>query len=345
MRVAVVGAGIFGATTAVELARAGHEVDLYEARHGILDGATGGCQARIHRGYHYPRSDSTAAAVRDAAPIFEARYPEAIHRGKQYYLIADDSRVSADDYLAFCDRLGLEYQIVDNPPHAYGVQLCVQVPESYADVRILSRIVRRDVVLAGVKLHLGQRKEPDDLIDYDLTVMATNGQHWPQPLRYEVCEVALAQIGRYADESFVVLDGDYISLDRTPRGHILYDVAYSVHHANVGSKPEIPAEYQHMIDLPGTVANPPSSLSHFPAMVDSAGRFLRALSPRGRGVCLYVGSIFKVRAVLPDVDGTDERPTLIRREGRVVYLLGGKIDTAVWAARQITESTLEGVPA
>src|SRR5512147_1265721 len=112
VRIAVVGGGIFGATTAVDLARAGADVDLYEAEPDLLLGATAKCQARLHSGYHYPRSDSTAAAARDAAPEFAARYPTAIRRAAQHYVIARDSLVSAGEYLAFCDRLGLPYEVV-----------------------------------------------------------------------------------------------------------------------------------------------------------------------------------------------------------------------------------------
>jgi hypothetical protein len=49
--------------------------------------------------------------------------------------------------------------------------------------------------------------------------------------------------------------------------------------------------------------------------------------------------------VLPDVDGTDERPTLIERDGNNVFVLSGKIGTAVQTADQVTELALSAVPA
>ncbi len=57
-KIAVVGAGIFGITTALKLSEK-HEVDLYEANSDIMQAASAINQFRLHRGYHYPRSPQT----------------------------------------------------------------------------------------------------------------------------------------------------------------------------------------------------------------------------------------------------------------------------------------------
>jgi hypothetical protein len=43
--------------------------------------------------------------------------------------------------------------------------------------------------------------------------------------------------------------------------------------------------------------------------------------------------------VLPDVDATDERPTLVERDGNHISILSGKMNMAVWAARRALEIT------
>ena len=339
MRVAVIGGGVFGATAAVDLARAGAQVDLLEARDDILHGATARCQARLHRGYHYPRSDATAAAAREAAPEFEARYPEAIRTAAHHYVIADDSKVSADEYLAFLDRMSLPYRVVE-PLQVHHAQLTVRVPESFVDVDVLRRLLRRDLILSGVQIHLGQRVEPD-VAGYDLTVVATYGQPWSRPLRYEVCEVALVEVPRYAGQSFVVLDGDHVSLDPYGKVHMLYDVANSVHRAEVDGG-ITGAKYNELLNTWGPVR---TSQTNVNAMLINAGRHLRGVELGGQGVVIYHGSLFSVRAVLPDVDATDERPTLVERDGNVISILSGKICTAVSTARQVTASAMGLVPA
>jgi len=340
VRVAVVGGGVFGCTIAVDLTRAGAKVDLYEARASLLDGATARCQARIHRGYHYPRSDATAAAARDASAEFEARFPEAVLRGRRYYAIAPGSKTTPGQYLAFCDRLGLPYKVVDNPLELHTADLCVEVDEALVDVPRLGRLLLGDLARAGVRLHFGRRVEPDDL-GHDLVVMATYGQPWLRPLRYEVCEVALLELGRHSGASFIIQDGDYTSLDPHGKLYALYDVDHSVHHANVGYAPEIPSGYAALLRRPPV----PTPLSNVGDMIESAGRFLWGLEPGGQGVSIYHRSMFTVRAVLPDVDATDERPTLVEPDGNVIWVLSGKICTAVTAAKRVTEMALGLVPA
>ncbi len=144
------------------------------------------------------------------------------------------------------------------------------------------------------------------------------------------------ELGRYSGESFIIQDGPFVSLDPHGRLYALYDVVNSVHHANVGYTPEVPSEYTELLHRPA-VSTP---LSHFNTMVASASRFLGLLDPAGQGLSIYHRSMFAIRAVLPNVDATDERPTLIERDGNVIQVLSGKICTSVVAARRVTEMAL-----
>jgi hypothetical protein len=152
-----------------------------------------------------------------------------------------------------------------------------------------------------------------------------------------LCEVALVEVPRYDALSFVVLDGDHVSLDPwRGRVHALYDVAQSVHTVGVGA-PNVPDDYRPLLDAHAPVR---TNRSRVFAMLDNAGQHLRGLDPQGQSVVLFHGSLFSVRAVLPDVDATDERPTLVQRDGDVISILSGKICTAVAAARSVTEMAL-----
>lgn len=342
VKVAVIGAGVFGAVLALDFAADGNVVDLFEARSDILEGATAKCQARLHRGYHYPRSQATAVAAKTAAEVFAGRFPEAVRTtASHHYVVAAESKVSGEEYLKFCGRLGLAYQVV-NPIQVHGAQVCVKVPESFVDVGILRWSLRGHLARAGVQLHLNRWVEPDTLTGYDLVVVTTYGQPWARPLRYEVCEVALVELGRYDNLSFVIIDGDHVSVDPHGSAHMFYDVAASVHHHNVGWAPQVPGPYRDLLCRYGPVNTP---LSHHEAMRTNAARHLRAVQGGGQGISIYAGSLFSVRAILPDVDTTDERPTLVERDGNVVSVLSGKICTAVTAYEQVMRALTAGVPA
>lgn len=337
VRVAVIGGGLFGCMAAIELARTGVQVDLFEAEPDVLIGATQRNQARLHRGYHYPRSDATAAAARDGFVEFTERYFPAIVQAQHHYVVAPSSKVTPDQYLAFCDRLNLPYEVVNRPIHVHTGDLVVRVPEAFLDVYQLRRLLRRDLAAAGVDLRLSQRVQPSDLGSYDIIVEATYGQPWSKPLRYEVCEVALLELGRYSGESYVVIDGEFVSLDPFRKLYVLYDVKHSVHAVAEGDATQLWLDYGPILRRWGPVR---TSLSRVDLMRESASRFLWDIEPHGLGVSIYHGSWFSIRAVLPDVDATDERPTLVERSGNVVSVLSGKMSTALAAARSVKEAVL-----
>ena len=119
--VAVVGGGIFGATAAVDLAWAGHNVVLFEAAGDLLTGASGINQYRLHRGYHYPRSLATAVASRDAERSFRARYADAVVDGVEhvYGVAGRDSLTDPDTFVRFLEAAGLDYRVVE-PDYVRG---------------------------------------------------------------------------------------------------------------------------------------------------------------------------------------------------------------------------------
>ena len=333
VKVVVIGGGVFGATAACALARSGCTVELVEKNSDILRGASFANQGRLHYGYHYPRAPHVG--LRAHADAFERRYPDVVYRGSaHFYCIASEgSAVSGPEYLEFCRRQGLPFRVVA-PPFVRGdVQLCVQVEEASIDIAALRRQLRAELAGLGVRVRLGREATPAELAGCDWVIDATYGRSWRRPLQYEVCETVVVRLGsRWRRASVVVLDGRFVSLDPVPRQdlHLLYDVEHSVHARTVGHAPVIPGHLASLIDR-GLVVTPHTRL---PQMLDSARRFLPGLDK-----VAYVGSRFAVRSVLPDVDATDERPTVLERDGNTIAILSGKLNMAVWAADRLLEIT------
>src|SRR5258708_28190543 len=65
-------------------------------------------QARVHNGYHYPRSLLTAMRSRFHLPRFASEYGFCIDdRFEKYYAVASQfSKVTAGQFYAFCQRIG-----------------------------------------------------------------------------------------------------------------------------------------------------------------------------------------------------------------------------------------------
>src|SRR5271167_3986992 len=98
-KIAVAGAGIYGATAAIRLAEQGHQVQLFDPL-GVMRAASAINQYRVHAGYHYPRSPETIRETLEArAEFIQAFSPAIVRNSSHYYAIPKrDSRTPPDLY-------------------------------------------------------------------------------------------------------------------------------------------------------------------------------------------------------------------------------------------------------
>ena len=62
MRIAVVGGGLQGCAVALELARRGHAVELFDEQPNLMTGASRNSEGKIHLGYVYAADPSLRTA-------------------------------------------------------------------------------------------------------------------------------------------------------------------------------------------------------------------------------------------------------------------------------------------
>src|SRR5215510_4473483 len=105
----IVGGGIYGCFAALQLARCG-KVAIVEREADLLCRASYNNQARVHGGYHYPRSLLTALRSRVNAPRFIEEFKDSIFTDfEQYYAISRRrSNVTASQFVQFCRRVGAD---------------------------------------------------------------------------------------------------------------------------------------------------------------------------------------------------------------------------------------------
>ena len=104
-KIAIIGGGLFGSTIYITLKRKGYDCTLFERNNDLLLGASTNNLNRVHFGYHYPRDDQTAKQSYNGYVSFKKFYKGTIIKDfKNYYLIAENSKVNLKDYLKFCKR-------------------------------------------------------------------------------------------------------------------------------------------------------------------------------------------------------------------------------------------------
>lgn len=344
MKVAVIGGGIFGATAAIHAARAGHEVHLYEALEDVLQAASAINQYRLHRGYHYPRSPQTAASSIRAERSFREEYGDAVvDTGTQLYAIAKEgSRVSGEQFLAFCDEQGLPYSRVEDCEwvNPNKIELVIRAGEARFDPDLLREIVRRKLQEPGVHLHLNTQATAALMEGYEKVIIAgyaangsivseltgTSPEH-----QYELCEKPVIELpDQFGQTSLVVMDGPFMCVD--PIGdsnrYVLGNVVHAIHATNIGSTPEIPETLRPYVNR-GIVQGPP--IFNFDTFIETGAPYIPILAE-----AKYIGSMFTVRTVLPGLDATDARPTTVTAlDDKYIKIFSGKIGNCVAAATEV----------
>lgn len=106
----VIGGGIFGAYAALYLAKRGMRICLIEKEAELLRKASIVNQARLHSGYHYPRSVATAIMSDDNKARFTAEHKDFINfQFDKYYAIDKyGSFTDGQQFERFCQYIGIE---------------------------------------------------------------------------------------------------------------------------------------------------------------------------------------------------------------------------------------------
>ena len=334
MKIAVIGAGVFGCVAAIKLYREGHDVDLYDLKPDILQCASGINQYRLHRGYHYPRSVDTATQSIRGIESFVSEYgdcllPESINH---YYAISErDSFVTALQYQQFLDRVGLPYTRVDMP-EIKNCSAVYRVEEDSIDIQLLRQIIAKQ--LANVRLIRGKCENTDQYEKIVNATYANINEILPETERitfqFELCEKPIFKMPDwFSDKSIVIMDGPFGCVDPyiSSGFHLAGHVEHAIHCANVGHFAKIPALYESIINS-GTV-------NYF--LHSKYKLFLSALKeylPVDGSA--YIGSMYTIRTVLPSHDHDDARPSfIINHDDRIYTIFSGKIGTCVDVANDL----------
>ncbi len=353
--VVVVGGGIFGTLSALEIAKRGYSVMLLEKSSQLITGASLVNQCRVHMGYHYPRDEKTARESLQAKKSFEKVFNKAIVRSvSNHYLIAKDgSLTSSKDFLAFCKKMKLPYK--ESWPINISkekIALSLKVPEATFDADVIREILHkkleitpsitlvRSAKVTGIKsgengysvaYKIGDNLE---VVHCAAIVNATysNLNHINKlagiPLeayQYELCEVPVARTP-WKSTGWAIMDGLFFGIMPfgLSKNYLFYDVELSVLERMVGELPKFKFSVDYYNDEK-------RKLKRF----DGYKKKWRPYVPDIEK-CQHVSSMYVTRMVLPKKEKTDSRPTMIKelRSG-FWQLFSGKITTSVPQAAEL----------
>lgn len=357
--VLVIGGGFFGLTIAKRCAENHRSVLLVERSADLMTRASYNNQARVHNGYHYPRSVLTALRSRVNFPKFVKEYPDCIFSEfTKIYAIAEQmSKVTASQFRRFMERIGSPIQPADARVRCLFSE---RISEAFScieyvfDAEKLRTIAKNKALESGVRilcssevesvsadatgLEISIHSEGENLrvraaLVFNCTysrineVLRRSGLQ-PIPLKHEMTEMCLVEPPcELRHLGITVMCGPFFSIMPFPaRGlHSLSHVRFTPHYTWADDSVRSPDPYS----VPATQR----VRSSFAAMRQDAIRYLPLIAG-----CTQQGSLWEVKTMLPRSEGDDSRPILFKRlveNARLVNVMGGKIDNVFDALPEV----------
>jgi glycine/D-amino acid oxidase-like deaminating enzyme len=347
----VIGGGFYGAAIAIYLAksRGFRDVVLVEREDALLQRASYNNQARVHNGYHYPRSFTTAFRSRVNLPRFVRDFPDAVKKDftKLYAIARRNSKVTAKQFDRFCREIGASIEPAE--PSLKGlfseklIEEVFLVQEHAFDSTRLAAWALRELAEAGVQVRYGTRvtsisnsatgpkvlctapsgsSELSASYVFNCTYSGLNQftgdfAGTQTRLKHEITEMALVDMPPHLKGiGITVMDGPFFSMMPFPaRGlHTLSHVRYTPH-----------CQWTDAVGI-----DPYAKLAsyHKESRAERMARDVARYMPSFTGFSIK-DSLFEVKTILVKNEGDDGRPILFERHADIpgcYSILGGKID-------------------
>lgn len=359
----IIGAGLYGLYSALFCAKRGEKILLLEMESSPFQRATYINQARVHQGYHYPRSLSTAIKSAGYFERFNKDYAFCINKQfEQIYATSSNySWTNAAQFIDFCRSAKIPCEEL-NPNRYFKRGMCdgafLTREYTYDAEKLCCFITGELSQYKGASVQYGVsiqsiRKDGGTIgIAYDYqdkvcfvesrfvlnaTYASTNqilsifgGKCFP--IKYELCEIILCSVNESMKQyGFTVMDGPFFSI--MPFGmtgkHSLTSVTFTPHSASYNICPEFDCQNlndgcsTHRLGNCNLCASKPGTA--FAYMSHLARKYLR-----DEYQFYYERSLFSVKPILVRAEIDDSRPTIIRKEctePTFVSVLSGKINT------------------
>ncbi len=356
----IIGAGLYGLYAALFCGKKGEHTLVLECEDQPFKRATYINQARVHQGYHYPRSLSTALKSAGYFERFNKDFEFSINQcfDKIYATSSKFSWTNADEFLKFCLAAKIPCREL-NPNEYFKKGMCdgaFLTREYTYDATLLKNYYTNELEkYPNVHIHY---LEPLKHIfsDYNKYLISTEKGVYKAPfvlnatyastnqiinhldlqsfkIKYELCEIILCEVNKELESyGFTVMDGPFFSI--MPFGktnlHSLTSVTFTPHKTSHEQLPTFECQNKsnglcspdHLYNCNVCCAKPKTA---FPYMSHLAHKYLK-----DNYQFEYVQSLYSMKPILSAAEIDDSRPTVIKTfttNPTFVSVLSGKINT------------------
>jgi len=356
----IIGAGLYGLYAAHQSGKKGERVLVLEYDNAPFSRATYINQARVHMGYHYPRSYATAIKSAHYFERFNEDFGFCIHSEfeKVYAISSKFSWTSADQFEKFCNNSNIRCkQIGTDEYFKDGMCQGAFITKEYTYDAFILRDWYLDHLkkMSNVTIKYGARisglekkdthyvvSEISDTYETDFLLNATYAStnqitsmlgYEPFKIKYELCEIILCDVGEtLKGVGLTVMDGPFFSImpfGKTPY-HSLTSVTFTPHVTSYDALPHFDCQNRsNGLCSPKQLYN----CNNCPAKPNTAYPYMGGLARKYLKDELsfdYKESLFSMKPILQASEIDDSRPTVIREfssEPTFISVLSGKINT------------------
>tara|TARA_B100002003_G_scaffold13076_1_gene11108 strand:- start:836 stop:1963 length:1128 start_codon:yes stop_codon:yes gene_type:complete len=354
----ILGAGIYGLYASCLLLKKNYRVALVECDNEVFSRASYANQARVHNGYHYPRSVLTARASANNYQLFIDDFKDAINSNfeKIYALSNRNSFTAGKHFEKFCKYLNIPCDEINPEKYfrkgtvemAYTTLECSFDPISVKNI-LYGKIIENPNFYLFVNKQLytvAEKQKKYSLRFSDKTSLfaprvlnatyASINQvldkfHFKKlDIKYEICEISLCDVPEELLHSGItVMDGPFFSL--MPFGltgfHSLSSVEFTPHNTSYRDLPHFECQMDSNLCTPEYLDNCNLCESRpetaFPYMSQLAKKYLKIDQLKHRQ------SLFAIKPILKASEIDDSRPTVIKtfsENPSFIAVLSGKIN-------------------
>ncbi|MCF8021042.1 MAG: amino acid oxidase [Vallitaleaceae bacterium] len=357
----ILGAGLYGFYSGLFSGKKKQKVLILETDDSAFSRATYINQARVHFGYHYPRSLSTAVKSAQYFERFNRDYNFCINSNfSQIYATSSQySWTNAEQFQNFCHAANINCEEI-SPKKIFNSKLvdgAFLTTENTYDAAILKKYFLKEfselnnvTIVYDVSIKAINQKGDNYEIslsngDSHLTKFLLNTTYastnqiiskigFPLfDIKYELCEIILCKPGKNLDQvGITVMDGPFFSImpfGKT-RYHSLTAVSFTPHLTCYDPLPEFPCQKSktnscsplHLENCNTCEMKPKNS---WPYMSQLANKYLNETYSFH-----YADSLFSIKPILLTSEVDDSRPTVIRKHSSsptFYSVLSGKINT------------------
>lgn len=246
-------------------------------------------QARLHGGYHYPRSVATARMSHEHQQRFTKEHQDFINFSYDKYYAIDryGSLTDSQQFQRFCDYIGAPYTAIKvaKPFQDHRIAALFKTTEYSFDPILLGRFYQQQLAeCTGIQVftnaqvqsveklgshwHIQLQTNDNTIVTYqtplvvNATYAASNAinqlfQLENIDLQHEIAEMVLLSAPALQNIGLTIMDGQFGSI--MPYGltglHSLSSVAYTHHEVSKNQLPTFPCQQEHPNCQPKLVAN------------------------------------------------------------------------------------------